>query len=323
MSSVRRFFNPHAKETRRTIFDVFLWKMGHYADPPHPKIPEGFSFPLPQKTLNEKDPTVVWINHSTALVKIDGVHILTDPVWSRRVSPVSFAGPKRRHPPALKISELPKIDLVLISHDHYDHLDKPTVEELQRQFPKILWLVPAGVKEWFKKRGIENVREAGWWEGMDLEFPQLSIRATGVPAQHFSGRTAVGVNPTLWLGWVIEFTRASGEKKRLYFVGDTGYNPYDFKAIGSRWKKIDLSLIPIGSYSPRKFMKSVHVEPEDAARIHTDVRSALSLGIHWKTFNLSDEPMGQPPYDLFCALQKQQIDPTTFVAVEPGHPLNW
>jgi N-acyl-phosphatidylethanolamine-hydrolysing phospholipase D len=149
----------------------------------------------------------------------------------------------------------------------------------------------------------------GWWEETELNFPRLKLKATGVPAQHFSGRSAVGINPTLWLGWVVEFTRSSGEQKRLYFVGDTGYNRYDFKAIGARWKTVDLSLIPIGSYSPRKFMKSVHVEPEDAVRIHVDVRSKLSVGIHWKTFNLSDEPMQQPPYDLFCALEKQKIDP--------------
>ncbi len=319
----RRFFNPHVKETRRTIFDVILWKLGHYADPLPPPIPKDFVYPLPQNILKSEEPTVTWINHSTALVKIDGFHLLTDPVWSKRCSPVSFAGPKRRHSPGIEFSVLPQIDLVLISHDHYDHLDKPTVEALHKRFPKILWLVPAGVKEWFKKRGIENVIELGWWEETEIDFPQFKLRATGVPAQHFSGRSAVGINPTLWLGWVIEFVRQKGENKRLYFVGDTGYNPYDFKAIGARWKAVDLSLIPIGSYSPRKFMKSVHVEPEDAVRIHADVHSKLSIGIHWKTFNLSDEPMQQPPYDLFCALEKQKIDPKTFVALEPGHAINW
>lgn len=323
MNESKRFFNPHVKETRRTVFDVLLWKLGHYADPPHPKIPEGFFFPIPEQKLDPESPTVTWINHSTALIKIDGIHILTDPVWSKRCSPISFIGPKRNHPPALPLSALPKIDLVLLSHDHYDHLDKATVTELQRRFPEILWLVPYQVKAWFTKRGITQVHELGWWEEKELALSGGQVKITGVPAQHFSGRTAVGINPTLWMGWVLERVRSSGERKLLYFVGDTGYNPYDFKAIGSRWKKIDLSLIPIGSYSPRKFMQSVHIAPEEAVKIHTDVHSLLSIGVHWKTFNLADEPIEQPPYDLFRALQKQQVDPATFLVLPPGKEINW
>ncbi|MFI5333764.1 MAG: MBL fold metallo-hydrolase [Chlamydiales bacterium] len=316
----RRFFNPHAKATRRTIFDVLLWKLGHYADPAPPTIPEDFVYPAPKNSYSSEDPSVIWINHSTALIEINGLRLLTDPIWSPRCSPFSCVGPKRKHPPGLAISELPKIDLVLISHDHYDHLDKSTIKALHAKFPDILWLVPMGVKEWFLKRGIAKVKELGWWEESSFTFPTLELKATGVPAQHFSGRSAVGINPTLWMGWVVEFTRANGEVKCLYFVGDTGYNPYDFKAIGARWKTIDLSLIPIGSYSPRKFMKSVHVDPEESVRIHNDVRSKLSLGIHWKTFDLSDEPMNQPPYDLFCALQHNT---TQFLVLPPGQKTNW
>jgi N-acyl-phosphatidylethanolamine-hydrolysing phospholipase D len=135
--------------------------------------------------------------------------------------------------------------------------------------------------------------------------PNLRIKATAVPTQHFSGRHPRDINQTLWAGWVVEFFRKDKPFKRLYFVGDTGYNPIDFKNIGKKWDYMDLSLIPIGTYLPR------------------EVNSRLSLGMHWKTFHLSDEPLHQPPYDLLIALQKDGIDPSTFLAVEPGFYINW
>jgi N-acyl-phosphatidylethanolamine-hydrolysing phospholipase D len=324
MRANQRYTNPHVKDTKRTLLDVIRWKMGYFGDrvPEHP-APQDFSFPLPEHTFDERAPSVTWINHSTFLIEIDGLHILTDPIWSQRCSPLPFLGPKRRHLPPVKLEELPKIDLVLISHDHYDHLDKKTVRALHRLNPNTLWLVPRGVKSWFERAKIYAVHECSWWDEVELAFGQIQLRATAVPAQHFSGRSASALNSTLWAGWVVEFTRASGAQKNLYFVGDTGYNPYDFKEIGQRWPSIDLSLIPIGCYLPRAFMAPVHVEPQDAVRIHCDVNSKLSLGMHWKTFHLSDEPMHQPPYDLLRALQAQKIDSATFLAIKPGYALNW
>jgi N-acyl-phosphatidylethanolamine-hydrolysing phospholipase D len=267
----------------------------------------------------------MWINHSTFLIKVENVHILTDPIWSQRCSPVSFFGPKRRHPPALALKTLPKIDYVLISHNHYDHLDKKTVLELFALYPDITWLVPLGVQSWFTKLGISKVFEHTWWESRELSNPasSLKISITAVPAQHFSGRNTKDINSTLWVGWVVEFKKDNSHSKRFYFVGDTGYNPYDFKKIGEHWQEMDLSLIPIGSYVPRKFMSPVHIEPFDAVRIHQEVKSKLSIGMHWKTFRLSDEPLNQPPYDLYLALQKEGIDPSHFLALEPGHEINW
>lgn len=313
-----RFINPHRNKIRRSFWDVILWQSGYYDDPEKlVPAPAAFSYPMPKTPLEDQEPRALWLNHSSFLIQFNGVNLLTDPIWSDRCSPVPFFGPKRQHQPALKIDQLPDIHYVLISHNHYDHLDKASVKELFARFPGITWLVPSGVKKWFARQGIYQVIERGWWEDAELEG---GFKATAVPAQHFSGRHSYDLNSTLWVGWVIEEEKT---QKRLYFVGDTGYNPFDFKEIGEKWGGMDLSLIPIGSYVPRKFMSPVHIDPTDAVKIHRDVRSKLSLAMHWKTFCLSDEPMHQPPFDLYHALEKEGIDPLTFLAVEPGREVNW
>ncbi len=312
-----RYINPHIGNIRRKTKDFLLWSIGFFRDHPFELVPEGFTYPLPNREFDPNQPWAMWIGHSTYLISINGVHLLTDPIWSRRCSPVPLVGPKRKTPPPLKISQLPKIDYVLISHDHYDHLDRPTVERLHRRFPHILWIVPKGVKRWFEKQGIKRVVELDWWEEAHIDG---AFKVSAVPTQHFSGRTAPHANRTLWLGYVFEDLKA---KKVFYFVGDTGYNPYDFKSIGARFPKIDLSLIPIGAYSPRKFMASVHIEPRDAVNIHKDVGSIFSLGMHWKTFRLSEEPQEQPPFDLLNSLKEEKIDPATFLAPDPGIKINW
>ncbi len=228
-------------------------------------------------------------------------------------------GPKRTHPPGISLSGLPKIDIVLISHNHYDHLDKRTVLALSRLFPHIAWFVPKGVKQWFDRLGISPVYELSWWEERELSIP---IKLTAVPAQHFSGRSSFGHNSSLWMGWVLESEHA-GTQKKCYFVGDTGYNPFDFASIGERFGPIDLALVPIGTYRPRAFMRDVHVDPTESVRIHMDVGSLLSIGMHWKTFCLSDEPMDRPPYDLFHALQQAGVDPSQFLVLDPGEEVNW
>ena len=313
-----RFINSHAENIRRRPFDFFLWVVGYYRDFDYEVVPEDFLYPIPEsEPIAEEKSWALWINHSTYLIHLQGKYILTDPIFSNRCSPIPLLGPKRHHPPALAISELPQIDYVFISHDHYDHLDRPTVYKLHARFPKILWIVPRGVKRWFVQLGIKNVVELSWWEEVSIcSF----FKVTAVPAQHYSGRRSTQVNRTLWLGWVIEDLIG---KKKVYFVGDTGYNPNDFKKIGEKFAPIDLALIPIGSYSPRKFMGPVHAEPKDSVKIHQDVGSRLSLGMHWKTFRLSDEPMRQPPYDLYLSLQEEKIDHSTFLVPEPGRKINF
>lgn len=310
----RVFSNPHV-ETKRTFWDVLLWKLGFYNDAAKlDPSPADFIYPAAPPPHDLHLPWAMWIGHSTFLLEVDGVTLLTDPVWDNYCAPIPWPRLKRRTIPPLCLSDLPKIDLVLISHNHYDHLDAKTVAELHAFHPQIEWVVPTGLTPWFQKRGITKIRELHWWE----TFREGRFTVTAVPTQHFSGRTLWDQNQTLWNGYVLETTN-----KRLYFIGDTGYNPVDFKAIGSQWPYMDLSLIPIGSYIPRKFMQPIHVSPSEAVLIHKEVGSRLSIGMHWKTFWLSDEPLDQPPYDLYLALQKEQISPESFLAIEPGTYVNW
>lgn len=314
-----RYVNPHVKNAGFGLLDVLLWKLGWFHDPREQKqVPKEFVYPTMIDTFDPEKPWVVWINHDCFLIKYAGLNILTDPVWNKRCSPLSFIGPKRIHPPAIVLEELPRIDFVLISHNHYDHLEKSTVKKLFHDHPEIQWIIPQGLKRWFHQQGIVKVIELSWWEQC---YPPsiFPLKITAVPAQHFSGRRLMDKNKSLWVGWIVEFNKS----KTFYFAGDTGYNPIHFKEIGSRWREIDLSLIPIGCYIPRKFMSAIHVDPEQAVAIHKDVGSKLSIGMHWKTFQLGDEKHHQPPYDLYLALQKAALDPATFRALEPGYAINW
>jgi len=321
-----RFINPHARAIRRSLFDVLLWKMGFYDDVASvSSIPKDFSYPMPEKALIPDAPTVQWINHSTFIVRMMGLTFLTDPIWSKRCSPFSFLGPKRKHPPSVKLEGIGHVDYVLISHNHYDHLDKTTVKRLHALYPNITWYVPIGVRKWFAKLGIHNVIELSWWEEVSFKAgsdKSIELTITSTPCQHFSGRKISDFNKTLWSGWVVEAKKGETHK-RFYFVGDTGYNPYDFKAVGSKWKRMDLSLIPIGCYSPRIFMAPVHTDPVDAIKIHKEVGSELSIAMHWKTFRLSDEGLLRPPFDLYQNLQEEKMDPLTFLAPVPGYEINW
>ena len=317
----KRFQNPYLQKNRRTLKDALLWKCGYFDDPNEAfPMPKDFVPTAPKSHLNKNQPCVMWINHSTFFIQIQGIHILTDPIWGKRCSPLSFVGPIRKHVPPMNLEDLQQVDHVLISHDHYDHLDKQTVLKLHALYPNIHWWVPLGVKKWFLRLGITKVEECGWWESKS--FSTHSMQLTAVPTQHFSGRSLMKMSSTLWLGWVVDFF-FKGYCKRFYFVGDTGYNPFNFKEIGKAWPHMDLSLIPIGSYIPRKFMSTVHVDPFQAVQIHKEVNSIQSIGMHWGTFRLSDEELFRPPYDLFLAMQKEGLNPHTFLTLQPGHAINW
>jgi N-acyl-phosphatidylethanolamine-hydrolysing phospholipase D len=305
--------------------DVVKWSLGLYHEEPERKAPLFYSYPMPYEQFNPNKPSAVWINHSTYLIRYHGINILTDPIFGSRCSPFNWIGPKRLHPPAIGIEQLPKIHYVLISHDHYDHLCKKSVLALFKRFPKIQWIVPVGVKKIFAKWGIENVKELKWWQHHTVEESALpcSISFTAVPSQHFSGRKMWHANKTLWCGYVVSFHSILDEHKQFYFVGDTGYNPIDFKKIGDRFGSMDLSLIPIGTYLPRAFMSPIHIGPDHAVLIHKEVHSKRSLGMHWKTFRLSSEPMHQPPFDLYHEMVQNRLDPLTFLAIEPGVNINW
>lgn len=311
-----QFLNPHKRRICRGLIHFFLWQVGYYNDPfPSEPPPEGFSYPNEKTALDPNQPHVTWINHSTYWIHLENLHFLVDPIWSERCSPVNFIGPKRLHPPPIQLDQLPQIDYVIISHNHYDHLDKKTILELAHLNAKITWVVPKGVKGWFKKcLKAATVLELDWWESRQ----DGDVCFTAVPAQHFSGRYLWDRNRTLWMGCVVE-----KGNKRFYFSGDTGYNSFDFKEIGRHFQKMDLSLLPIGTYLPRRFMQDVHVNPEDSVKIHQEVGSRLSVGGHWRTFRLSNERVERPPYDLLLALEKAKLQPTAFRVLSPGESINW
>lgn len=312
---MKRYTNPHSGHTRRTLWDLILWKTGYYNDPRSGLAPpKDFIYPAQASYCDRTAPSAVWIGHSSYLIEVEGRSLLTDPVWDLHCSPIPLKGLRRHHDPPIALADLPPIDVVLISHNHYDHLDAKTVRHLHAFHPEIQWIVPLGLAPWFCRRGITKVQELSWWQSLQNK----GCTITAVPAQHFSGRTLLDQDKTFWCGYVVEVCN-----KRLYFAGDTGYNPIDFKEIGNKWPSMDLSLLPIGTYVPQKFMQPVHCSPFEAVEIHSDVHSCFSLGMHWNTFCLSDEPMDRPPYDLFLAMNEKKLPHETFLPVDPGVYVNW
>jgi len=256
--------------------------------------------------------TLTWIGHATFLIQFSGLNILTDPHFSGRASPVSWAGPKRVVPPAMEITNLPEIDAVIISHDHYDALDRPSIEALARhnRTRPLTFVVPLGLKSWFDgvPLGTSRVVELDWGQSHTIK----SVTFTAEPSQHWSKRSFFDAFQRLWASWVIE-----GDGNRIFFAGDTGYADH-FKQIGNEYGQFELALLPIGAYEPRWFMKPYHVNPDESARIHIDVRSQYSVAMHWGTFILTDEPLDEPPVKLAAALKQHHIDESKFEVFKHG-----
>jgi len=236
--------------------------------------------------------TLTWVGHSTFLIQIGGLNVLTDPMWSDRASPVRGAGPRRFMAPGIALADLPAVDLVVQSHDHYDHLDLPTVHALAVRFPDAEWLVPLGLADWISRRGAHRVQELDWWD----ERTVAGLRVGAVPSQHFSGRGPKR-NGALWCGWTLA---AADVHRAVYFVGDTGYFP-DFGEIAERRGPFEAVLMPIGAYDPRWFMRPAHVDPEEAVRAYRELanrqagRPLAFVAMHWGTFKLTEEPLLEPP----------------------------
>jgi len=261
--------------------------------------------------------SVTWIGHATALVQIGHTNVLTDPHFSERASPVQWAGPKRWQPPAVHVNELPHIDVVLISHNHYDHLDENSVRALNAQpGGPPLFVVPLGLERWLESVGISHTRALDWWDSVQVK--DVTVHLT--PVQHWSRRTLADTNTTLWGGFVVE-GKSRGRTRRVFFSGDTGYSKRHFVDIGSRFGGFDLALIPIGAYEPRWFMSAQHVNPEEAVKIHRDLRARLSVGVHWGTFQLTDEPLDQPVADLAAASSRLGLGEREFITLRHGETL--
>jgi N-acyl-phosphatidylethanolamine-hydrolysing phospholipase D len=258
------------------------------------------------------NPSVTWIGHSTLLLQVDGINVLTDPHWGDRASPLSWAGPRRLGPPGLAFDDLPRIDVVVISHDHYDHLNLPTVKRLAAAHDP-LFLVPLGLAGWFADNGMRRVEELDWWQTREYR----GVRFVCVPAQHFGQRTPWDGNRHLWASWAV-----LARSERFYFGGDTGY--FDgFREAGERLGPFDLSAISIGAYLPPAIMQSVHTTPEEAVQASEDLRSRVLLGIHWGTFDLAEEPLDEPPRRMLAEAARRGIGPERAWILKVGETRRW
>jgi N-acyl-phosphatidylethanolamine-hydrolysing phospholipase D len=294
------FRNPWPNAAPADAKDILRWTAERRRNPRVPTPPPGH---FPRATPSFSSPraapdrlTATWVGHSTVLLQIGGLNVLTDPMWSKRASPLWFMGPKRFTLPGVDFDALPPIDVVLQSHNHYDHLDSRTVRRVARRFPDAQWLAPLGLARKLRKWGVRRVEERDWWQTAEVRNGTTQATIGCAPAQHFSARGLRDRNRTLWCGWTIE---AGG--RRVYFAGDTGLHP-EFAAIAERYGPFDLVLLPVGAYEPQWFMRRVHMNPEDALEAYRELRGPYAdvpaptmMGIHWGTFRLTDEPADEPP----------------------------
>ncbi|MBC7464863.1 MAG: MBL fold metallo-hydrolase [Bdellovibrio sp.] len=263
------------------------------------------------KKIGANEAAVTFINHATELIQLEKLTVITDPIFAERASPFSWIGSKRHRKPGAEIFELPKIDVVVISHNHYDHLNIESLIELQKK-DQPQFIVPLGTKALLEESGIKNVTELDWWQNFKTEQGAV---ITLVPMQHWSARGVFDRFEALWGGYLIE---SSGLK--IIFAGDTGYNN-QFKEIQQKVGSIDISILPIGAYEPRWFMKGQHMNPFEAVQAHRDLQSKLSIGTHFGTFQLTDEGIDDPITDLESELQTAKIELKYFVAPKNGQTI--
>ena len=319
-----RFQNNYLEFEPKGVGELIKWRVAAASDDlprppkaPTPRVDPDIAFLRSNAAAGAAMvPTVTWIGHASTLVQLGGISILTDPIFSERASPVSFAGPKRHVAPGLALADLPHIDAVLISHNHYDHLDAPSVRALAAQAGgPPLFIVPLGNKAWFADFGIANAVELDWWQSARV----ATVEIVFTPSQHWSGRSLTDRMETLWGGYAV-FAPAF----QLYFAGDTAYSK-DFADIHAHFdarhgagRGFDVALIPIGAYEPRWFMSPQHVDPVEAVKIHRDVGAAQSIGIHWGTFELTDESLDEPPRALARAARADGLADDAFMVLAIG-----
>ena len=270
----------------------FFWRRLRASTRPRPGAAPLVKFDPPSL---ERAPAVTWIGHATFYVRLDGAAFLSDPIYSERASPLGFAGPRRLVAPGVPLPALPRIDFALLTHDHYDHSDLPTMRELAGR--GVPFVVPSGLAALVTSAGGRVAAELGWWQAAEV----AGLRVTCVPARHFSGRGLRDRNRTLWCGFVV-----CGRSSRVYHAGDSALFA-GFAEVRRRLGPMDVALLPIGAYEPRAMMHPIHLNPEEAARAACDVDARISVGMHWGTFDLADEPLDEPPRRFLAEAQRRGL----------------
>jgi L-ascorbate metabolism protein UlaG (beta-lactamase superfamily) len=303
----KKFHNPTMTEEYSPSFsDVF--RMAREGRPEWPEHVENRGVPRLHEELGPDDISLTFVNHSTFLIQLHGLNILTDPVWSDRVGPMSWFGIKRVRAPGVEFEDLPKIDVIVVSHNHYDHLDVATLRKLNEQSNPMV-LVPIGDKALIESIGVKDVRELDWWESVELN---ADTRITFTPTQHSSRRGLFDLDKSLWGSYFIQH-----RGKKVYFAGDAAYSTH-YAEIRNRLGSPDIALLGIGDYLPRWFMKPIHMAPAEAVAAHKDLGAKSSIGMHFGTFQNSAVAFGQPPKDLKEALEKEMLSLDSFIVLYEG-----
>jgi L-ascorbate metabolism protein UlaG (beta-lactamase superfamily) len=278
-----RFFNPGPSPDRRGLLQLLRWRLGGGRTPWPRKLPPDPSYPPPPPHVAAGTAALTFIGHSSFLLRLPGLVVLTDPVFSARASPLRWAGPQRARPPGLALDQLPPVDLVLVSHNHYDHMDLATLGWLAARGTRhaITTLGNAGP---LRQAGFGQVDELDWWDSA----PAGTVQVTATPARHFSRRGVTDGNRSLWAGFSLR-----GADGQVLFAGDSGAGSH-WQAIAARLGPPDLALLPIGAYEPRWLMAPVHMNPAEAVQAHHDLGARQSVGMHFGTFQLTDEAIDAP-----------------------------
>ena len=281
------FCNVQQASRTGSALEVAQWMVHHFFEEKENVPPPVRGVSLAALHARPERLRVTWMGHSTTLIQTPSANLLTDPIFSRRASPVPFAGPARLVPPPLAISALPPIDVVLCSHDHYDHLDRASAKEIRRRF-RPTFFAPLGVKKRLDRWGVGPAIEMDWGQYVDLNGMRLHC----APARHFSGRSLFDRNATLWASWYVEEPAAGG--LRFYYAGDSAYAEH-FGAVRKNLGAPEVALLPIGAYRPRWFMQPVHMDPAQAVQAFLDLEARHFVPVHWGTFDLAEEPAGEAP----------------------------
>lgn len=307
----KKFNNP---EPGHTFKDQVKWML-NMKTLKWPKWVEDSLQPPPPSFVGNNSVRITYINHATVLIQANGLNILTDPVWSERVGPYSWLGVKRVRRPGVDLADLPRIDYILISHNHYDHLDIPSLRLLKKKHDPVI-LTGIGVKEAICNVGFKNIVELDWWEEHEENNPDIQF--TFVPARHSSGRGLFDKNKTLWGGFVI-----ATNKTRIYFAGDTGYGLF-VDSIKQHFDGFDIGILPIGSYEARWFMQDQHMNPDDAVKMQQHLNIHTCIGIHTATFaEHPEQSIDAHVFDLKKALKKYRVSEERFILLSFGEGRNF